>query len=37
LLLAFDNLIELILAFLNLAAQGINIILVIGELLLKLG
>ena len=37
LLLAFNNLIQLILAFLNLAAQGINIGLIIGELLLELG
>jgi len=37
LLLAFNDLIELILAFLDLPAQGINIGLIIRELLLKLG
>jgi hypothetical protein len=37
LLLTFHNLIKLILAFLNLAAERVNIVLVIGKLLLELG
>jgi hypothetical protein len=37
LLLTFNNLIQLILAFLNLTAERINIVLVIRKLLLELG
>jgi hypothetical protein len=36
LLLTFNNLIKLILTFLNLSTQGVNIRLVISELLLEL-